>query len=129
MRAYEAVLVLAPTLDEEGIVAFLDRARQALEQKGGTVAAVERWGKRRLAYDIKDFKEATYILIRLQAPPVGGTAELEHLCRISEHVIRHLIVLEQEGTTTPVKAEGSPEGDEPAAPAPTEAATPVAAEA
>lgn len=111
MRAYEAVLVLAPTLDEDAIVALVDRARQALEQQGGIVAATERWGKRRLAYDISDFKEASYILMRFKAPAIGGTAELEHLCRISEDVLRHLIVLEQEGATSSVKAEGKPEGD------------------
>lgn len=112
LRAYEVVLVLTPTLDEDAIIAFLARARQALELKGAEVSAVERWGKRRLAYDIRDFKEASYILMRFRAPAIGGTAELEHLCRISEDVLRHLIVLEQEGASIPVKAEGKNDGDE-----------------
>ena len=122
MRAYEAVLVLAPTLDEDAVAAFIQRARQALEQQGGEVAAVDRWGKRRLAYDIRDFKEASYVLLRFKAQPVGGTAELEHLCRISEDVLRHLIVLEQEGTSTPVKADGKPEGEAASASPPSAAA-------
>ena len=119
LRAYEAVLVLSPNLDEDAILAFLERVREALEQKGGVVASVERWGKRRLAYDIRDFKEASYVLLRFQANPVGGTDELQHICRISEDVLRHLIVLEEEG----VPAGGRP--DEPAA-APTATPAPAA---
>jgi small subunit ribosomal protein S6 len=113
MRAYEAVLVLSPSLEEDAIVAFLARATQAIEQKGGRVTSVERWGKRRLAYDIQHFKEGSYILVRFEAPPRDGTAELEHVCRISEDVLRHLIVVAVESHRArpePVKAA------EPAAP-------------
>jgi len=130
LRAYEAVLVLAPTLDEDAVVAFLARARQAIEQKGGTVSTVERWGKRRLSYDIRDFKEATYILLRLKANPIGGTEEFQHLCRISEDVLRHLIVVEEEGSSPMARPDAKPEGEDvgasvPAA-APAAPATPVA---
>ncbi len=105
MRAYEAVLVLVPSLDEDRIQAFLQRATEAIEQKGGQVTAVDRWGKRRLAYEIRDQREAHYVLMRLRVDPLGGTAELEHLCRISEDVLRHLIVVEQEGAVASPKAE------------------------
>lgn len=107
MRAYEGVLVLSPQLEEDAIVAFLARAEQAIEQKGGKVTSVERWGKRRLAYDIQHFKEATYVLVRFDAPEHEGIAELEHLCRISEDVLRHLVVVAVESHRArpePVKA-------------------------
>ncbi len=115
MRAYEAVLVLAPTLDEEAVGAFLVRVREAIEHRHGNITAVERWGKRRLAYDIRDCKEAHYILFRFQAEPVGGTDELQHVCRISEDVLRHLIVLELESTSSPMRADAKSDGDEPVA--------------
>ena len=93
MRAYEAVLVLAPQLDEDGVLAFVDRAQQALVQRGAEVQRVDRWGKLRLAYEINHHREGHYVLIRFSAPPDGGTSELEHLCRISEEVLRFLVVL------------------------------------
>jgi small subunit ribosomal protein S6 len=114
LRAYEAVLVLSPNLDEDGISAFVARARQAIEQKGGEVPTVERWGKRRLAYDINHFKEASYVLLRFQAPEAEGTADLEHLCRISEDVLRHLVVRAVEGSQTRPDAKAE-SGGEPAA--------------
>lgn len=119
MRAYECVLVLDPDLDEERIVAFLDRARQALEQAGGAVGAIERWGKRRLAYEIRDRTEGSYVLVRFRAEPIGGTAELQHLCRVTESVLRHLIVLEQPSASA---ARAEPKGETEAAPAPAAAA-------
>ncbi len=97
MRAYESVVVLSPALDEDAIVSYIDRFRAAIEQKGGEVRSVERWGKRRLAYDIQHFKEANYILLRFQAAETGGTSELEHIYRISEDVLRNLIVRAVEG--------------------------------
>ena len=126
MRAYEGVLVLSPQLEEDAIVTFLARAEQAIEQKGGKVTSVERWGKRRLAYDIQHFKEATYVLVRFDAPEHEGIAELEHLCRISEDVLRHLVVVAVESHRArpePVKA---PEpAAAAAAPAPGGQAAPV----
>lgn len=122
MRAYEAVVVLSPNLDEEAIVGFLARVSQAIEQKGGRVTSVERWGKRRLAYDIQHFKEASYVLVRFDAPERDGTAELEHVCRISEQVLRHLIVVAVESHRARPEPAKAPEPIV-AAPAP-EAVTP-----
>ncbi len=119
MRAYEAVLVLAPTLDEDGVTALIARATQAVEQNGGHVTSVDRWGKRRLAYDIQHHKEAWYVLLRLDAPTAGGTAELEHVCRISEDVLRHLVVQAVEGVpAAPGQPDKAPEVPRPAAPGP-----------
>lgn len=97
--------MLRPTLEEDNVQDFLNRAGQALEAKGGRLVSVDRWGKRRLAYEIQDQREAHYVLLHIQAPPVGGTAELEHICHISEDVLRHLIVLEQEGAAGSPKPE------------------------
>lgn len=130
MRAYESVLVLAPTLEEGGVVSLLDRVREAIEQRQGTLTSVERWGKRRLAYDIRHFKEAHYVLVRFQAEPVGGLADLEHLCRIHEDVLRHMVVLDT-GSGGTGRATPGPDGAEvatPAAPVVPETAVPVPAE-
>ena len=116
MRAYESVVVLSPTLDEDAIAGYIDRFRAAIEQKGGEVRSVERWGKRRLAYDIQHFKEANYILLRFQAAEEGGITELEHVCRISEDVLRHLIVRAVEGGSA--RPDAKAEAPEEAAEAP-----------
>ena len=119
MRAYEAVLVLVPSLDEESVQAFIERAQQALTQKGAEIDRVDRWGKLRLAYEIQHHKEGHYALLRFNAPPQGGSSELEHLCRISEDVLRHLVVQAvptagARARPTPVAQEEGPAAVEPA---------------
>lgn len=96
MRAYETVVVLSTALDEDAMVSFLDRVRGAIESSGGTVEGMDRWGRRRLAYEINGQTEGQYVLIRFVAEPRNGTKELAHLCRISEHVLRHLIVVRED---------------------------------
>ncbi len=88
MRAYEAVVLLSPLLEEDGIAEQTEKLREAIERLGGTVASVERWGRRKLSFDIKDHKEGFYLLVRFSAQERGGLTELEHYCRISAHVLR-----------------------------------------
>ena len=58
---------------------------------GATVTSADRWGKRRLAYEIDDFREGVYAVVKLQAEP-GATAELERNLRLAPEVMRYLVV-------------------------------------
>src|SRR5438132_3393268 len=62
MGAYEIVAVLRPDLDEEGLGAALDRITQRIVEHGGATTALERWGKRKLAYPIKKHRDGYYAL-------------------------------------------------------------------
>jgi small subunit ribosomal protein S6 len=59
--------------------------------QGGTVVNVDEWGKRRLAYEINDISEGYYILINFEANP-ELPKELDRIFRISDSVLRHLII-------------------------------------
>lgn len=91
MHQYELVTILSPQLDEEEAPAAVDRINRFIVNHGGEVANVDQWGRRRLAYPIQRFNEGNYVLtqLSLDAP---HAAELEANLRISEEVIRHLLV-------------------------------------
>ena len=91
LRDYELVLVISPEVAEEEFEAAIDSVSQFITDKGGTIADIERWGKRRLAYPIKHFAEGNYVLTRFKLGPTYGK-ELEANLRISEEVLRHLVV-------------------------------------
>ena len=56
---------------------------------------VEKWGKRRLAYEIEDYKEGQYILMNFEGE--GRTSqEIERVMKISEDVIRFLTVRKED---------------------------------
>jgi len=85
-------LVLHPDLDEERQAAVLARYRQVIERNGGSIEEPNVWGKRRLAYEIKDQQEGIYVFVPFQAESTAN-AELDRLLRIDENVLRHLVVI------------------------------------
>lgn len=88
---YELVVVLSPTLADDALTAGIDRVQQAISARGGEVVDVNNWGRRRLAYPIKRHLEGIYFVTQMKLDPTQ-VVELENNLRISEDVIRHLIV-------------------------------------
>jgi small subunit ribosomal protein S6 len=91
LRDYELIVIISPEVPEEEIPANLDKISEFISNRGGSVIEVERWGKRKLAYPITHFREGHYVLTRLKLEP-GTPAELEANLRISEKILRHLLV-------------------------------------
>ena len=91
LRDYEMVLVISPDVAEEKFEATIDNISRFITEKGGVISDMERWGKRKLAYPIKNFIEGSYILTHFKMNPASGK-ELEANLRISEEVLRHLLI-------------------------------------
>lgn len=91
MNKYENLFVVAPTLSEEELKAAIDKVKGVIENGGGTVDNVDEWGKRRLAYEINHITEGYYILMNFSSNP-ELPKELDRVLRISDIIIRHLIV-------------------------------------
>ena len=87
---YELVMILKPDLGEEATAALVEKFKTLIEQHG-TVAEVDEWGKRRLAYPINDINEGYYVLVTFTAEP-ALPAELDRQMRINDSVMRSLIV-------------------------------------
>lgn len=90
-REYELVLVISPQLAEEEVAGVVERVSQFVKDRGGSVGAIDPWGRRRLAYPIRKATEGHYILAQLQLEP-EVVRELEANLHISEDVLRHLLV-------------------------------------
>ena len=91
LRDFEMVLVINPELAEDKFNASLDGISKLITDMGGVVSEIKQWGKRKLAYPIKQFSEGNYILTRFQLQPAMGR-EVETRLQISEDVLRHLLV-------------------------------------
>ena len=90
MNKYESIIIVNPNVDEEGLKSLEERFT-GLINENGKVESVENMGKRKLAYDIKKFKEATYMLFNFEAKP-ELIAELERVYRITDDVIKFITV-------------------------------------
>jgi len=91
VHEYELVIVIKPDLAEGELEAAIDKVARFLTARGGVIANTAKWGKRKLAYQIKHFGEGNYVVFRFKSKPVYGR-ELEANLRISEEVLRHLLV-------------------------------------
>jgi len=95
VRNYETLYILRPDLEEEASDAIIARFNEAVARLGGTIVKTDKWGKKRLAYEIKDQLEGFYVLTAFQAPH-EVSQELDRLMRITDEILRHLIVKQDE---------------------------------
>jgi small subunit ribosomal protein S6 len=91
LRKYEVLLILPPDADEQVVVRVADRITQTLSQRGGgQVDKLDRWGRRRLAYEIAHQTEGYYLLVEFTAEP-SAIVELERVLSLADEVIRHKV--------------------------------------
>ena len=91
MKAYELLFFVDPSLDPETRLAVMKRIETALAEGNGVADNVDNWGKRKLAYEINDLTDGDYTLINFHADPTQ-IAELDRVLRITDAVVRHMIV-------------------------------------
>jgi small subunit ribosomal protein S6 len=102
LRDYEVLYIVRADLDDEKVQDIVKRVGTLVEKSGGTLERTHLWGKRKLAYEVKHQKEGSYVLQDFQIGP-ERIPELESALKITEDVLRHLIVRKPEKPpTTPV---------------------------
>jgi len=90
MRKYEIMFIVKP-LDEEGTNAVITKFENLINNNGGQVDKIDRWGKKRLAYLVNDFAEGFYVLVNFTAVP-ATILELDRIMKITEDVLKFMII-------------------------------------
>jgi small subunit ribosomal protein S6 len=91
VRLYETVYILNPTLEDEQQQTLVDRFSTLVQNHGGEIEHLERWDRRRLAYEIQGQREGDYIVMNFRGTPATET-ELDRVFRITDGILRHIIV-------------------------------------
>lgn len=91
MTKYEVMYIIRPNIEEEAKTALVERFSAVLSE-GAEILETTDWGKRRLAYEINDFTDGFYMIVNVQAETAAATQEFDRLAKISEDIIRHMIV-------------------------------------
>jgi small subunit ribosomal protein S6 len=95
LRDYEALYIVRADLDDDKVQEVVKRVNTLIERSGGAVERTNLWGKRKLAYEVKHQKEGAYVLQDFRIDP-QRIPELEAALKITEEVLRHLIVRKPE---------------------------------
>jgi small subunit ribosomal protein S6 len=91
VKAYEVMLLIDPSLDEEALAAVVEKTTGVITSQGGAVDSSENWGKRRLAYEVGKLTDGDYTVIQFHAAPTA-VAELDRVLHITDPVARYMIV-------------------------------------
>ena len=91
MRDYEVLYIVRADIDDDKVQDAVKRVNTLIQRSGGTAERTNLWGKRKLAYEVKHQKEGSYVLQDFQLDP-NRVPELESSLKITEEVLRHLIV-------------------------------------
>jgi len=92
MRRYELMLLFRPDLEDDKLQSAVEKVTRAIVNAGGTLTKVSPWGKRRMAYEIQHFREASYFLLHFDIAP-SAIRDLERGMLISEEILRHLVTV------------------------------------
>jgi small subunit ribosomal protein S6 len=120
MRPYEVMIILDASLEDDVIQATVERATKLIAERGGTANGVERWGRRKFAYELDHKLEGYYALLSATAEP-AVMSELDRMLTLADEVVRHKVI------HLPKQALGTTRGRRPeaAAGAPVEAGAPA----
>jgi small subunit ribosomal protein S6 len=115
MRPYEVMVIFDVGLEEADIRSKVDRVLETVKGRGGTPGAVDYWGRRTFAYELKHRTEGYYVLIEATAEP-DVLAEVHRQLALEDAVLRHKVIRQ------PEQAAGRQPRRRPAAPPAPEAA-------
>lgn len=99
MRHYEIVILVHPDQSEQ-VPAMVERYEGVVTANGGNIHRKEDWGRRQLAYPIKDVHKAHYVMINIECGQ-DSLAELKNAFKFNDAILRHLIITREKGITTP----------------------------
>ena len=97
MRHYEVVFLVHPDQSEQ-VPGMVERYKAMIEGNDGVIHRTEDWGRRQLAYPIKDIHKAHYILFNIEADQ-KTLDEVESAFRFNDAVLRHMIMSKKEPET------------------------------
>ena len=107
MRRYETIYIIRTNVSEDGITAIIDRTTGVIEQFGGKIVQLDRWGLKKLAYLIQKEKQGYYVYCEYAGTP-EAVNEIERLFRIDENVLKYMTIKTQDEFTDDFKGSARP---------------------
>ena len=91
MRPYEVMVIFDTGAEPPAIQAVVDRLVETVRTSGGTPGAIDRWGRRPFAYEVKHRREGYYVLVEFAGEP-RTVEELDRMLALADEVLRHKVI-------------------------------------
>lgn len=103
MNDYEVTYILRPSLEEAAVDERANQIGEIIKNQGGEVVAIEKLGKKRLAYEIADLREGTYVVMQFKSTG-DASKELERQLKLQEDVLRAMVLHLEKHTLAAMEA-------------------------
>ena len=91
MKNYELMVIFKPNLDAEEVDKAIEKLESTVNEFGGSVVSTEKSGRKKLAYDIQNFRDGFFSTLVL-ALPADKVAELKRQLRLTDSILRTMFV-------------------------------------
>ncbi len=95
MQTYETMFIINSQLEDEKIEEHIERVKALIEREGGEITNLDKWGRKKLSYEVKKQREGYYVVMNFTAPSKACN-ELERTFKITDGFLRYLIIREEE---------------------------------
>lgn len=95
MNKYEIMYIIRPDIEEEAQTNLIERFNKILTDNGAEITKVDEMGKRRLAYEINEYRDGYYVVINF----TGGEEavnEFDRLAKFSDDIVRHMVIRDEQ---------------------------------
>jgi small subunit ribosomal protein S6 len=94
MQKYEGAFILLSNLEAEVRTAEIEKVKNIITERQGTVNKVNEWGQRRLAYEIDKKRDGYYVIINFTSN-ADAVNEIDRICKISDNFVRQMITVDE----------------------------------
>jgi len=91
MNHYETIYIVNPTLDDDALKEAIEKFSDLIKKLKGFIVKVNEWGKRKLAYELKQFDKGYYVVLDFCALP-KMVRELERNLKLDERILKYITV-------------------------------------
>ncbi|WP_100011685.1 30S ribosomal protein S6 [Lentibacillus sediminis] len=95
MRKYEIMYIIRPDMEEEAQTSLIERFNKVLTDNGAEITKVDERGKKRLAYEIQDYRDGYYVVINFSSDETAIN-EFDRLAKFSDDIIRHMAIRDEQ---------------------------------
>ena len=97
MKNYELLAILKPSLDTEELDKIVEKITEEIKSYKGSVASVDKIGRKKLAYDVQGYRDGFFANIVLSIP-AETVVEFKRNLKLNENILRYMFMEESKKT-------------------------------
>ncbi len=95
MKKYELLSIIKPNFDAEEVDKIIAVLGDYVANLGGSILETEKIGRKKLAYDIDNYRDGFYVVTKLELAPENVKA-LKRNLKLNDNFLRDMIIEDQQ---------------------------------